>query len=116
MSQSVLLTIAFQHFGEPTEQERQAFTLVLKGHIAMDTLVYPNGTTGVLRCRFRILSISLSVDYRNAYVCFPYHAGPAANSPDMTLQRLFRTSASVETRSRYVEYGTTWPLTLVHVL
>ena len=50
MSQSVLLTITFQHFGEPTEQERQAFTLVLKGHIAMDTLVYPNGTTGVLRC------------------------------------------------------------------
>lgn len=32
--------------GEPSEEERTDFTLVLKGHIALDTLRYPVGTTG----------------------------------------------------------------------
>ena len=35
-----------QHFGTPTEQEKRAFTRVLQGHIALDTAVFPNGTTG----------------------------------------------------------------------
>ncbi|KAH8116027.1 Creatinase/aminopeptidase [Phellopilus nigrolimitatus] len=34
------------HFGTPTEEEKRAFTRVLQGHIAIDTLVFPNGTTG----------------------------------------------------------------------
>src|SRR5258708_2511215 len=34
------------HFGEPTEMERKAYTLVLKGHIALDVAVFPKGTTG----------------------------------------------------------------------
>ncbi|KAI5307765.1 hypothetical protein KEM55_007487 [Ascosphaera atra] len=34
------------HFGEPTEKERYAFTLVLKGVIGLDTAVFPKGTTG----------------------------------------------------------------------
>lgn len=34
------------HFTTPTEFERQAFTLVLKGHIAIATVVFPRGTTG----------------------------------------------------------------------
>lgn len=32
--------------GEPTEQERMDFTLVMKGHIAIATAVFPQGTTG----------------------------------------------------------------------
>ncbi|KAF8647224.1 hypothetical protein AX16_006843 [Volvariella volvacea WC 439] len=36
------------HFGTPTEEERRAFTRVLQGHIAIDTAVFPNGTTGYL--------------------------------------------------------------------
>ncbi|MDE6818611.1 MAG: aminopeptidase P family protein, partial [Muribaculaceae bacterium] len=32
--------------GTPTEQERQDFTLVMKGHIAIATAVFPEGTTG----------------------------------------------------------------------
>lgn len=35
-----------QHFGTPTEEEKRAYTRVLQGHIAIDTLVFPNGTTG----------------------------------------------------------------------
>jgi Xaa-Pro aminopeptidase len=34
------------HFGQPTAQEKEAYTLVLKGHIALDSAVFPTGTTG----------------------------------------------------------------------
>ncbi|KAH8821593.1 putative Xaa-pro aminopeptidase P [Xylogone sp. PMI_703] len=34
------------HFLEPTEMEKKAFTLVLKGHIALDVAVFPKGTSG----------------------------------------------------------------------
>ncbi|KAK9768934.1 hypothetical protein K7432_000060 [Basidiobolus ranarum] len=34
------------HFTNPTEYERECYTRVLKGHIALDTLVFPQGTTG----------------------------------------------------------------------
>ncbi|KAF2715078.1 putative Xaa-Pro aminopeptidase P [Pleomassaria siparia CBS 279.74] len=34
------------HFGEPTEIERTAYTLVLKGNIALERVRFPKGTTG----------------------------------------------------------------------
>ena len=34
------------HFGTPTDEEKRAFTRVLQGHIAIDTAVFPAGTTG----------------------------------------------------------------------
>lgn len=34
------------HFGEPTALEREAYTLVLKGVIAIDKAVFPKGTSG----------------------------------------------------------------------
>ena len=34
------------HFGTPTEAEKKAYTLVLKGNIALDVAVFPKGTTG----------------------------------------------------------------------
>ncbi|KAF2008850.1 putative Xaa-Pro aminopeptidase P [Aaosphaeria arxii CBS 175.79] len=34
------------HFGEPTEMERKAYTLVLKGNIALERARFPKGTTG----------------------------------------------------------------------
>ena len=35
------------HFGEPTDMERKAYTLVLKGVIALDMVVFPKGTSGM---------------------------------------------------------------------
>ena len=35
------------HFGTPTEMERKAYTLVLKGVIALDKAVFPKGTNGL---------------------------------------------------------------------
>ncbi|KAL2868218.1 exocyst subunit SEC8 [Aspergillus lucknowensis] len=34
------------HFGQPTELEKKAFTLVLKGLIGLDSAVFPKGTSG----------------------------------------------------------------------
>ena len=34
------------HFGTPTDFEKQAYTLVLKGNMALDMAVFPKGTTG----------------------------------------------------------------------
>lgn len=34
------------HFGTPTDFEKKAYTLVLKGNIALDMTVFPKGTSG----------------------------------------------------------------------
>lgn len=36
------------HFGTPTDEEKRSFTRVLQGHIAIDTAIVPNGTTGFI--------------------------------------------------------------------
>ena len=42
----VLIARAWQHFGTPTAEERRAFTRVLQGHVAIDSAVFPSGTSG----------------------------------------------------------------------
>ncbi|KAF7797111.1 hypothetical protein EIP86_008303 [Pleurotus ostreatoroseus] len=37
-----------EHFGTPTAEEKRAFTRVLQGHIAIDTAIFPNGTSGYI--------------------------------------------------------------------
>lgn len=39
-------TTRTMHFGTPTDMERKAYTLVLKGVISLDTAVFPKGTSG----------------------------------------------------------------------
>ena len=34
------------HFGKPTTEQKRAFTRVLQGHIAIDSSIFPKGTTG----------------------------------------------------------------------
>lgn len=54
------------HFGTPTEVEMEAFTLVLKGHIGLDTVVFPKGTTGfALDCLARQHLWQYGLDYRH---------------------------------------------------
>jgi len=36
------------HFGTPSAEEKRAFTRVLQGHIAIDTAIIPNGTSGYI--------------------------------------------------------------------
>lgn len=34
------------HFGTPKAEEKKAYTLVLKGNMALDMAIFPKGTTG----------------------------------------------------------------------
>ncbi|KAJ8129445.1 hypothetical protein O1611_g4190 [Lasiodiplodia mahajangana] len=54
------------HFGTPTEREIEAYTLVLKGNIALDTIVFPKGTTGyAVDCMARQFLWKEGLDYRH---------------------------------------------------
>ncbi|KAK3302551.1 peptidase M24, structural domain-containing protein [Chaetomium strumarium] len=54
------------HFGTPSPQERKAYTLVLKGNIALDTAVFPKGTTGfAIDCLARQFLWKTGLDYRH---------------------------------------------------
>ncbi len=52
---TVHLCRVVQHFGTPSAEEKRAFTRVLQGHIAIDTAVFPTGTTGGLAKRVLLL-------------------------------------------------------------
>ncbi|KAK8845374.1 hypothetical protein IAR55_006087 [Kwoniella newhampshirensis] len=55
------------HFGTPTEEQKRAFTRVLQGHIALDTVIFPQGTTGyVLDILARRALWSDGLDYRHS--------------------------------------------------
>lgn len=54
------------HFGKPSSLEKACYTQVLKGHIALDTAVFPNGTNGhALDILARIPLWQNGLDYRH---------------------------------------------------
>ncbi|KAI9139668.1 putative Xaa-Pro aminopeptidase P [Paraphysoderma sedebokerense] len=54
------------HFGVPTDFEKQCFTRVLKGHIALDKAIFPKGTTGyILDVLSRTSLWEAGLDYRH---------------------------------------------------
>ncbi|KAJ2703069.1 hypothetical protein FB645_004061 [Coemansia sp. IMI 203386] len=54
------------HFGSPTEWQRECFTRVLKGHIALDRAVFPSGISGyVLDPLARLPLWELGLDFRH---------------------------------------------------
>ncbi|KAH6661263.1 peptidase M24, structural domain-containing protein [Truncatella angustata] len=54
------------HFGEPTAAEIEAYTLVLKGNIALDVAIFPKGTTGfAIDCLARQHLWQQGLDYRH---------------------------------------------------
>lgn len=54
------------HFGTPTEYEKACFTAVLKGHIALDSAVFPVGTSGYLLDPFARAPLwKQGLDYRH---------------------------------------------------
>ncbi|KAL4378489.1 hypothetical protein GQ457_02G039040 [Hibiscus cannabinus] len=54
------------HFGEPTAREKECFTRVLKGHIALDQAVFPENTPGfVLDAFARSALWKIGLDYRH---------------------------------------------------
>ncbi|PPS06940.1 hypothetical protein GOBAR_AA13708 [Gossypium barbadense] len=54
------------HFGEPTAREKECFTRVLKGHIALDQAVFPENTPGFVLDAFARSSLwKIGLDYRH---------------------------------------------------
>jgi Xaa-Pro aminopeptidase len=54
------------HFGNPTKEEKECFTRVLNGHIALGRVVFPTGTTGfMLDCLARSSLWEAGLDYRH---------------------------------------------------
>lgn len=54
------------HFGTPTQHQRECFTRVLQGHIALDTVIFPRGTTGYkLDLLARTALWEVGLDYRH---------------------------------------------------
>lgn len=54
------------HFGQPQQIEKDCYTRVLKGHISLDTLVFPKGTTGyVIDCIARRPLWQVGLEYRH---------------------------------------------------
>ncbi|KAJ6600013.1 putative Xaa-Pro aminopeptidase P [Mycena vulgaris] len=54
------------HFGTPNAEEKRAFTRVLQGHIAIDSAIFPNGTTGFVLDAFARRALwQDGLDYRH---------------------------------------------------
>ncbi|KAJ8751981.1 hypothetical protein K2173_000727 [Erythroxylum novogranatense] len=54
------------HFGEPTAREKECFTRVLQGHIALDQAVFPGNTPGFVLDAFARSSLwKIGLDYRH---------------------------------------------------
>jgi Xaa-Pro aminopeptidase len=54
------------HFGTPTAWQRECFTRVLRGHIALDSAVFPRGTTGHLLDAFARRPLwEVGLDYKH---------------------------------------------------
>lgn len=54
------------HFGEPTKRQKECFTRVLQGHIALDMAVFPENTPGfVLDVLARSSLWKIGLDYRH---------------------------------------------------
>jgi Xaa-Pro aminopeptidase len=81
------------HFGTPTAEERDAFTRVLKGVIALTSVKFPSGTTGpALDVLARFCLWENGLDFRHgtghgvgSYLCV--HEGPQGISPPMASAR-----------------------------
>ncbi|OCF44256.1 xaa-Pro aminopeptidase [Kwoniella heveanensis CBS 569] len=57
------------HFGTPIDDQKRAFTRVLQGHISLDTVIFPQGTTGKLSIAYILARRALwsdGLDYRHS--------------------------------------------------
>jgi Xaa-Pro aminopeptidase len=73
--------------GSPSVHEKECFTRVLQGHIALDSTIFPKGTTGfMIDALARGPLWSVGLDYRHGTghgvgACLNVHEGPHSISP-----------------------------------
>jgi len=82
------------HFGTPSEKQKEAFTLVLKGHIALCTAVFPNKTNGHrIECLARAPLWAAGLNYKHGTghgvgAFLNVHEGPQGISARPSLEPL----------------------------
>ena len=75
------------HFGTPTPEEKRAYTAVLKGHIGLDTAVFPDETVGFVLDAFARKPLwQMGMDYGHGTghgvgAALNVHEGPISISP-----------------------------------
>jgi len=75
------------HFGTPTDHQKECYTRVLQGHIALDQMVFPTGTKGFVLDAFARSHLWASgLDYRHGTghgvgAALNVHEGPQGISP-----------------------------------
>ncbi|KAJ8613881.1 hypothetical protein CTAYLR_008685 [Chrysophaeum taylorii] len=100
------------HFGTPTPEEKEVFTRVLKGHIALDTAVFPdNRTPGFVLDGFARRSLWASGrDYGHGTghgvgAALNVHEGPQSISPRYANTQVMRAGMIVSNEPGYYETG-----------
>ena len=79
------------HFGRPTREQREAFTRVLQGHIAIDTAIFPLQTSGRqldVLARHRLWQDGLNYGHGTGHSFGSYlavHEGPHGFSSEVPL-------------------------------
>jgi len=99
------------HFGTPKPEEKRAFTRVLQGHIAIDTAIFPNGTTGFMLDSWARRSLwKDGLDYRHgtghgvgSYL--NVHEGPQGISYRLTSHTPLRSGMTLSNEPGYYEDG-----------
>ena len=99
------------HFGQPTEHQKQCFTRVLKGHIAVDRMIFPDNTAGHAvdsHARYELWQAGL--DYRHGTghgvgACLCVHEGPQSISPRTHVQEPLVDGMIVSDEPGYYEEG-----------
>ena len=59
------------HFGKPSAHEKACYTAVLKGHIALDTVVFPNGCRDVFASFDKYVEVE-RLEGNNKYHAYQY--------------------------------------------
>lgn len=99
------------HFGTPSEHERRCFTAVLKGHIALDQAVFPEGTPGFMLDSFARQALwKLGLNYRHGTghgvgAALNVHEGPMSISPRFNITYPLSEGMVVSNEPGYYEDG-----------
>lgn len=98
--------------GTATAHEKECYTRVLQGHIAIDTAVFPEDTTGLmLDTLARVPLWSIGLDYRHGTghgvgACLNVHEGPQSISPRIGSNRVgLRAGMILSNEPGYYENG-----------
>lgn len=99
------------HFGEPSEEFREYFTRVLKGHIGLDRMIFPENTPGfVLDVYARQPLWDVGKDYGHGTghgvgAALNVHEGPMSISPRWANKEVLKQGMVVSNEPGYYEDG-----------